>query len=973
MTHRFSFAPEPAGTVLRMLGPDGIPVAVDRWALEAPDALLAGVDLVRQLEATDRALKEDDLVLLEHRAVAALSPAEAASLGFPKLADVSVRLAGRGLMTQPTFQVVLEWTTPLGKPILGVERVGAFLRAKHAASRLPEVLFDIAQAVDAVNAAEPDGKLAAVAALRDHLPAGAEAGLAQASGLLGDMTIAVADAFSLDLKGKGGAAVLVPILHRARDEGDAPLLPSDQQTLFGEKQFNGFSDARAVYALGRNWYVVLQPPLRRALSEVRRVNSASPATRRAFLANPGAFLREALGADTDEVVLESVFRETQAYADRVVGLGLWTPRVVPWVKLAATDWFGDKDSSSSSPHSLRSEPVTGIEIGGRRIPLDASQTTALRADIEHAIGAGRGTVPCLVGEEVMNIPATIETLAALDAIDHARADAAVERSPKVEGEAPQVLLIKANEESLEIESLVLPTRPAPAYGPPKGLATPLKAHQTEGLLWLQRSWSEGLPGVLLADDMGLGKTLQGLAFLAWLRDGMRAGVIAPAPLLIVAPTGLLQNWRAEHDRHLVGPGLGACTQVFGRGLAALKIISADGAPALDVNRIAAADWVLTTYETLRDHHLDFGRVRFAAILFDEVQKIKTPGIRLTDAAKAMKAEIQVALTGTPVENRLADLWCIVDTVQPGWLGDLKSFSAEYERDLDENRLRTLKDLLERSLGGKPPLMLRRMKQDHLPDLPIAEERLLPRPMPPVQQEAYDAAIDAARRACEPGAVLKALQALRAVSLHPCPTDPTADGAFIAASARLQAGIEALDAVARAGERALIFLGDLDLQARLAGILQRRYGLAAPPLIINGSVAGAKRQAYVDRFQATSEGFDVMILSPQAGGVGLTLTRANHVIHLSRWWNPAVEDQCTGRVHRIGQGRPVFVHIPLAVCADGCPSFDQNLAALLARKRKLMRDTLMPPEATKDADREILFRDTVGNPRKIGGAAYEPKD
>ncbi|BBF93955.1 DEAD/DEAH box helicase [Blastochloris tepida] len=959
MTYRFNFTPEASGTVLRMLDPDSRPVAVDRWALEAPDALLPGVDLVGQLEAADKALKGDDLVILDHRAVAALSPAEAASLGLPKLADVLARLAGRGLMTQPTFQVALEWATPLGKPILGLERVGAFLRGKNAASRLPEVLFDIAQAVDAVNAAERDGKFPAIAALRDLLPAGADAGLAQASGLLGEMTIAVADAFSLDLKGQGNAAVLVPILHRARDEEDTLLLPPEQQALFGEKHFNGFSDARAVYTLGRNWYVVLQPPLRRALSEVRQVNSGPPALRRAFLANPRAFLREALGDDTDEVVLNSVFRETQAYADRVVGLGLWTPRVVPWIKLAPTDWFGEGDAPSRTSRAGQSEPVAGIELGGRRIALDAEQTAALRSDIEGAITAGRGTVACSVGEETLTVPATIATLAALDALDHARASIATEPLPNAEGEAPRVLLIKPNEDALDIESLVQSARPAPAYGAPKSLATPLKAHQAEGLRWLQRAWAEGLPGVLLADDMGLGKTLQGLAFLAWLRDGMRAGMIAPAPLLIVAPTGLLQNWRKEHDLHLVAPGLGACTEAFGRGLKALKTTSADGAPALDVNRLAAADWVLTTYETLRDHHLDFGRVRFAALLFDEAQKIKTPGIRLTDAAKAMKAEIQVALTGTPVENRLADLWCIVDTVQPGWLGDLKSFSAEYERDFDETRLRTLKGQLERSLGGRPPLMLRRMKQDHLPDLPLAEERLLPRPMPPVQQEAYDAAIEAARAADEPGAVLKALQALRAVSLHPCPSEPAGDGAFIAASARLQAAIETLDAVASAGERALVFLGDLDLQARLAGILQRRYGLATPPLIINGSVAGPKRQAYVDRFQAASGGFDVMILSPQAGGVGLTLTRANHVIHLSRWWNPAVEDQCTGRVHRIGQVRPVLVHIPLAVRADGRPSFDQNLAALLERKRKLMHDTLMPPDATKDTDREILFRDTVG--------------
>ncbi|TDH61261.1 DEAD/DEAH box helicase [Dankookia rubra] len=133
-------------------------------------------------------------------------------------------------------------------------------------------------------------------------------------------------------------------------------------------------------------------------------------------------------------------------------------------------------------------------------------------------------------------------------------------------------------------------------------------------------------------------------------------------------------------------------------------------------------------------------------------------------------------------------------------------------------------------------------------------------------------------------------------------------------------------------------------ARLSGLLQRRYHLPAAPMTISGRVAGAARQAGVDRFQNAPGGFDVMLLSPRAGGVGLTLTRANHVIHLARWWNPAIEDQCTGRVLRIGQDRPVTVHIPLAVLPGGRPSFDENLHALLARKRALMKEALMPPDA-----------------------------
>ena len=145
-------------------------------------------------------------------------------------------------------------------------------------------------------------------------------------------------------------------------------------------------------------------------------------------------------------------------------------------------------------------------------------------------------------------------------------------------------------------------------------------------------------------------------------------------------------------------------------------------------------------------------------------------------------------------------------------------------------------------------------------------------------------------------------------------------------------LETLDEVARKCERALIFVDDLELMARLAGLLQRRYRLEFAPMTISGKVPGAARQARVDRFQDGPDGFDVMLLPPRAGGVGLTLTRANHVIHLARWWNPAVEDQCTGRVLRIGQVKPVTITIPLATLPGGRRSFDENLHTLLERKR-----------------------------------------
>ncbi|WP_426954166.1 DEAD/DEAH box helicase [Muricoccus radiodurans] len=793
-------------------------------------------------------------------------------------------------------------------------------------------------------------RLSAIAGLREVLPSAEAAGAASARGMLGRLTVVEADAFSLDLRGEGDAATLIPILHRA-GAGGAILLPDDRARVFGEDRFHRFAEARPLYSLGDDWVVVLAPPLRRALAAVRRVASGPAASRRALLAAPRAFLREELGDDVDDTVLESVFRETEAWSSRVVGLGLWRKRVLPWVPLATTDWFGPETGGSASGAA---RPRGGIVVDGSPVPLSASEAAALALRVEAAISQGRPAVTVEIDGKQVELPADHDTLAALHAAEVAAMGRESARPTSKEPEEAEALLIRANEEALDVEGEVA-RRPASPSGLPAPLATVPKPHQAEGIAWLQRAWTAGLPGVLLADDMGLGKTLQGLAFLAWLRAGMASGAIPRAPVLIVAPTGLLENWRAEHDRHLAAPGLGRLLPAYGRGLAEIRDAGPDGRPALDAGAIRDADWVLTTYETLRDYDRDFGRIRFAALLFDEAQKIKTPGIRLTDAAKAMNADFRVALTGTPVENRLADLWCIVDAVHPGCLDDLKSFSARWERGDDPGRLATLKATLDRGVGGFPPLMLRRMKEDRLPDLPPREDRVVAENMGDVQRAAYDAAVQTARGDARPGAVLEALTRLRAVCLHPDPEGSADDASFIATSARLRVAARALDAIAAAGERALVFLDDLAIQSRLAGVLQRRYRLPSTPMIISGEVSGRARQDRVDRFQSGPPGFDVMLLSPRAGGVGLTLTRANHVIHLSRWWNPAVEDQCTGRVLRIGQERPVTVHIPMAILPSGSRSFDENLHALMERKRNLMRDALLPPTPTRGEERELLER------------------
>ena len=747
---------------------------------------------------------------------------------------------------------------------------------------------------------------------------------------------------------------LVPILHRAGDVD--PALSPGLQSAFADDQFNRFAEARSVYTLPGGRFVVVTPTLRRALNEVRKRQSARSSDKRAFMAAPRAVLRSVLEGEDDPTLVEQLdklFVETPAYYDRVTGLGVWTPRVVPWIQRAATDWFGpDTPEGKALPG--------GLVIGDRRIELNAVQAEALRIQVEDAIGRGQpATVWTPEGETPIVVPANEVTRNALTELANQRTRGRV--LPDGKDEKPpdnlvKSLIILTNEGKIEFNQDFVP-RTGPILDLRGLVVTKPKPHQMDGIEWLQQCWQAGRPGVLLADDMGLGKTLQGLAFLAWLRAGITAGTIAHAPLLIVAPTELLANWRAEHDRHLEGDGLGRCVMAYGAGLRSLLTRPIDGVPTLDRKRLAEADWVLTTYETLRDYDRDFGAVRFAVLLADEAQKVKTPGARVTDAIKGMNADFRIALTGTPVENRLADLWCIIDGVHSGWLGDLKAFSRQYETELDIERLKGLKTLLEGPFGGAPALLLRRMKEDKLPDLPIAEPHIEEVVMPSTQIEAYNALVASTRGQERKGAILETLQRLRLLALHPDVRMSGSDAEFIAASARLRVCFDVLDRIAAQGERALIFLDSLEMQSRLTGLIQRRYKLAAPPALISGEVAGHRRQQRVDSFQGAPEGFDAMILSPRAGGVGLTLTRANHVIHLARWWNPAVEDQCTGRALRIGQTRTVHIHIPIGTLGDGRRSFDQNLHDLLERKRRLMREALLPGGFDEN-DQKSLYEATA---------------
>jgi SNF2 family DNA or RNA helicase len=542
----------------------------------------------------------------------------------------------------------------------------------------------------------------------------------------------------------------------------------------------------------------------------------------------------------------------------------------------------------------------------------------------------------------------------------------VEEAEDVSG--PAVLIVETNydNESFSISTTV--RCEFTGFREPIGLLNSPKQHQVEGIGWLQECWSRGYAGALLADDMGLGKTFQTLAFLAWLREVRTELGLAQRPTLIVAPTTLLGTWQAEAKLHIEGSSLGEFALLYGPHLKAMKSVRQNdvtaGRATLNLDALKGVQWILTTYETMRDYHISLAQMHFGCGVFDEMQKLKNESSLMTNTSRALNIDFKLGLTGTPVENSLQDLWTIMDTLMPGalGLGSMKEFTqyfivADDSEELRKERMSELNRRMTTRLNDMPPPMLRRMKSDVAKDLPAKREFTVDRQMPNRQADMYHEALVTLQHGNTRQQKIEAFHRMRSVSLHPNALDGSESASsesFIAESARLSEALDILDQVHARNEKALVFVEAIEMHRWLSAYLQQRYEMSHKPERIYGQISSANRQKIVDRFQSPSNAdFDVLLLSPKAAGVGLTLTAANNVIHLTRWWNPAVEDQCTDRAYRIGQTQDVSVFYPRALHPVYKErSFDAILHGLLDRKRELSRHVLAPVRADEVLDEMV---------------------
>ncbi|HEX5597124.1 MAG TPA: DEAD/DEAH box helicase [Micromonosporaceae bacterium] len=446
---------------------------------------------------------------------------------------------------------------------------------------------------------------------------------------------------------------------------------------------------------------------------------------------------------------------------------------------------------------------------------------------------------------------------------------------------------------------------------PPGFRGMLRPYQKRGLAWLSFLQSLGLGGIL-ADQMGLGKTVQILALLASRDSG--AG-----PTLLVCPMSLVGNWQREaatftpelrvHVHHGAERARG---EVFAEA-------------------IRDADLVITTYSIAARDATTLVEIPWHRIVIDEAQAIKNAATRQATAVRSLPARHRIAVTGTPVENRLADLWSIMEFVNPGLLGGAATFRKRYAEPIERHGDEETAERLRRITG---PFVLRRLKTDKtiISDLPEKLETEVLCNLTAEQASLYQAVVDDMLARIESsegierrGLVLATMTKLKQACNHPAQL--LRDGSALPRrSGKLARLEEILDEVLAVGEKALIFTQYAEFGGMLRAHLSARTGREV--LYLHGGVGRADRDAMVARFQS-DDGPPVFILSLKAGGTGLNLTAANHVVHVDRWWNPAVEDQATDRAFRIGQRRAVQVH--KFVCAG---TVEEKISEMIRQKRGL---------------------------------------
>jgi hypothetical protein len=884
------------------------------------------------------------------------------TIGLPALCPYRLSISSAKASADPSGSISVTWMGA-DYAVPAVTRDGTLVSSGTRRFLLRDPLRSFLDAIDRTNKASTvEERMRCFGAVRQHLlDFGADV---KAPDNLRNMVIYQATSLGIETNyGPDGYTFRPELLGDvpSEEEGVAArrkaLLNRSERIKFERRMDEcyaaGLPEARASYVLSANTYVVVDPGVQAAIKVVREVSRSSAETRRAFFEDKMSFLLpelERVGADGSAI----------EFSDRVIGIAPWEGGSHLGGGDGDNVWFPDAEAVTFILRDATNEtfPVSGGDLDRA---VEAIREAHDRGETHVTLNDRKFAIDDRVMEEIERLPVVQKPVGGPE--------------PKAKRAPSKYFFVKpkANFKELAYVEERAKTR-GDDVALELGLKSEPKDYQLVGISWMRQAYLLGMKGLLMADDMGLGKTFQVLSFLRWLRLWTFERNGAAKPIMIVAPKTLLGNWLDEVELHLGADGLGRPLKLFGDHIK--KVREERGRDitlarhTLKLDEIRAAEWVLTTYETLRDYQISLAQVGFEVVVFDEAQKIKESGAMVTEAARSQKAAaLRILMTGTPVENSLMDLWTLFDVAWPGRLGYTgEAFKRDFIRSEagDLSAIRTL--LIEPSNDNGvnlPPLMMRRMKEA-VASLPPKHIRPKRADMPEEQARAYSQIValkDAGRLSS-----LAALQSLRNVSLHPDLgaridySDPTSIRSFIVKSARMVSLFEILDEVKANKQKALVFVDLRKAQSVLAEIIKAKYELSHLPYVINGETTTEKRDTIRRGFQKRLHEFEVLLLAPKAVGFGLTLHAANHVIHLNRWWNPAVEDQCTDRAYRLGQNDEVHVWLPIARHPEfGDASYDIVLDEMLDFKRTTSREVIVPvqfnAEEMADLNRKI-FKDEI---------------
>lgn len=837
-----------------------------------------------------------------------------------------------------------------GSSPVSFERRGCFLAVQGEVFRLDSDTFTLIEAIDRFNdssvESKPDNAL-----LRFHEIKGLAGSIgAKLDRYLGAERVLLPSKLGVDIVPEhGGRISFVP-----KVEG----VPQDGLT----RAFFAADDIENVYAVedegGGRIRVIFDEEQQEVLRRIQKVRHLSGQAKSTVMRDPSA-------------VFDGVSGSVEfAFGPRVVGVGDFPFTVRPYLDSRAGIFDGLGPAGQGAPeYGLECRYSDGTS---ERIQFSSQhQIVQFKNDVVDARIRGVGTVE-FDGRTISVTPELEDSLEQLLGAEQRKPARPQERKT-----AGQYVLIYTNETELEYQG---ETTGVDAHFKPElpaAFNANAKAHQCIGYQWLRANYERSRSGCLLADDMGLGKTLQVLLFLAALieagnlsEDKLASHLPPWNPILIIAPIILIENatWQTDMKSFFNEEGAVFEPLLVLHGATIKRYRNQEvqgretfiGQPALSLDELRKFKVVLTNYETVVNYQHSFAKIRWSAVVTDEAQEYKTPSTKVSHAMKALNSRFRIACTGTPVETRLFDMWNLFDFLQPGpLLGSATDFRRNYESDTDEGRgLPKLKERLK--LGSPDAFLLRRNKDDVL-DLPPKAEHYLTSELSKSQVDWHIDLLNRRSGNTPDSHPFSILHHLMRLSQHPALVprfEPTTAEEAIRSCPKLQSVIECLKQIRNKSEKVLIFTRSIDMQQLLALTLEHVFGCQVH--IVNGTTGkdgrqgiGKSRRNIVDCFRK-SPGFNMLILSPDVAGIGLTIVEANHVIHYGRWWNPAKESQATDRVYRIGQTKPVHVYYPVARHPQRAfPTFDEKLDELLRQRKQLAADFLTPMPSEDDLQRQLL--------------------